>query len=62
MKTGLVKNANGYAVVKVFSVPSGDIHIKEHAKYLDFVKSKLDPTNQPNLAPFTVECGWALLS
>ena len=54
MKTGLGKNTRGYAVVKAFHVPNDSIHIKEHEKYLEFVKSKLDPEQQPNLAPFSV--------
>lgn len=54
MKTGLGKNSCGYAVVKTFQVPSDSINIREHEKYMEFVKSKLDPEQQPNLAPFTV--------
>lgn len=54
MKTGLGKNSHGYAVIKAFQVPSDSICIQEHEKYLNFVKSKLDPERQPNLAPFTV--------
>lgn len=54
MKTGLGKNANGYVVIKVFQVPAEGVNIKEHQKYLDFVRSKLNPLKQPNLAPFTV--------
>ena len=54
MKTGLGKNANGYVVIKAFQVPAEVVNIKEHQKYLEFVRSKLDPLKQPNLAPFTV--------
>lgn len=54
MKTGLGKNTRGYAVIKAFQVPNDTIRVKEHEKYLEFVKSKLDPEEQPNLAPFSV--------
>ena len=54
MKTGLARHNIGYAVIKAFRVPTDGINIKEHEKYLIFVKSKLNPRDQPNLAPFCV--------
>ena len=61
MKTGLGKSNHGYAVIKAFQVPSDSIHIKEHEKYLEYVKSKLDPEEQPNLAPFSVSLLFTIL-
>lgn len=54
MKTGLAPHKHGYAVIKAFTVPNDSVNIKEHEKYLLFVKSKLNPRDQPNLAPFSV--------
>jgi len=58
MKTGLAPHKHGYAVIKAFTVPNESVNIKEHEKYLLFVKSKLNPRDQPNLAPFSVIQNW----
>lgn len=56
MKTGLARNPKGYMVIKAFQVPSEVKTLRLHEKYMDFVNSKLNPVEQPNLAPFTVFC------
>lgn len=54
MKTGLSKLPNGYAVVKAFKLPTQDIHLDQHRKYLEFVKSKIQLNRTPNLVCFEV--------
>ena len=49
MKTGLARHNIGYAVIKAFRVPTDGINIKEHEKYLIFVKSKLNPHDRPKI-------------
>ncbi|CBK25338.2 uncharacterized protein [Blastocystis hominis] len=53
MKTGLARNPKGYMVIKAFQVPSDVKTLRQHEKYMDYVNSKLNPIEQPNLAPFT---------
>ena len=62
MKTGLSKVDSGFVVVKAFKLPSQDIHLEEHQKYLKFVKSKINTENTPNLVCFEVYFWYFLLS